>query len=260
MHYVPLLSQQRAIYAIPAGRERFDAYVTLIREENLTSLSAMNPMGKPHCATWLDDYITQEADAHLAREVNSTAPKLPGLLPSARVTAVLIDDLKGGWTNRWCVEYDLNFPASNLSINFSSTFSTTSSYEWLLIPLWTSEPAELKRALENTRLTLYRRAYQVMHPPTQKIHRTLREHLAQEAWVRQQAANTKQTLPVLSHEEHEYTYDVLKPLLENTDRPTILASLYGDEAATSLGYKPLGLSPRAGLMIAPYFFTVEPLS
>ena len=35
-----------------------------------------------------------------------------------------------------------------------------------------------------------------------------------------------------------------------TDHATLIAALFGDAAARELGYQPLGLSPRAGLVLA----------
>jgi hypothetical protein len=35
-----------------------------------------------------------------------------------------------------------------------------------------------------------------------------------------------------------------------TDHATLIAALFGDAAARELGYRPLGLSPRAGVALA----------
>jgi hypothetical protein len=42
----------------------------------------------------------------------------------------------------------------------------------------------------------------------------------------------------------------MAPLLDATDRATAMACLFGDAAATALGYQPHGLSHRAGLALA----------
>jgi hypothetical protein len=49
-----------------------------------------------------------------------------------------------------------------------------------------------------------------------------------------------------------YTREVLEPVLQATDRATIIACLFGDDAANALGYRPQGLSHRAGLALALY--------
>jgi hypothetical protein len=231
MHYVPLLALQRSLYAIPAGQARFEAYITRINENGLLPFALMNPMGKPHCLALLDDYLALDTDNQVAQVVASTLPTLEG-----RVALVLTDDAKGGWTNRWCVEYDLYF-------THPSKFSSDG---WLTIPLWTSEPADLRNVETNTKLALHRTAYVMQHGPAQ----TLGAHLKQEGYA---ITNSGLLATRLPEDEQEYTRDVLMPLLDNHDRPTIFAALYGDEAASSLGYKPLGLSSRAGLSVAMLF-------
>jgi hypothetical protein len=47
--------------------------------------------------------------------------------------------------------------------------------------------------------------------------------------------------------ELAYTGEVLTPLLERDDRPTVIAALFGDAAARKLGHPPLGLARNAGL-------------
>ena len=43
---------------------------------------------------------------------------------------------------------------------------------------------------------------------------------------------------------------VIAPHLEASDRATVMACLFGDTAATALGYPPHGLSERAGFALA----------
>jgi hypothetical protein len=43
---------------------------------------------------------------------------------------------------------------------------------------------------------------------------------------------------------------VIRAYRDTRDFPTIFTCLFGDEAARSVGYPPLGLSPRAGLALA----------
>ena len=46
---------------------------------------------------------------------------------------------------------------------------------------------------------------------------------------------------LLESDDLEYTQEVITPLLANSDRPTVIAALFGDAAARQLGYSPLGL-------------------
>jgi len=54
----------------------------------------------------------------------------------------------------------------------------------------------------------------------------------------------------LDAEEPAYTRAVLEPHLDSTHYPALLLALEGEVAAKSLGYKPLGLTPKAGLALA----------
>jgi hypothetical protein len=56
--------------------------------------------------------------------------------------------------------------------------------------------------------------------------------------------------PTLDPEDVAYTREVIAPFLGATDRATVIACLFGDEAAHRLGYRAHGLSPRAGLALA----------
>ena len=47
-----------------------------------------------------------------------------------------------------------------------------------------------------------------------------------------------------------YSAEVIQEYRDTRDYPTIFTCLFGDEAARSVGYPPLGLSPRAGLALA----------
>ena len=56
--------------------------------------------------------------------------------------------------------------------------------------------------------------------------------------------------PELEPDDITYTRDVLEPFLDVSDRATVMACLFGDEVAHTLGYSPQGLSHRAGLALA----------
>jgi hypothetical protein len=75
---------------------------------------------------------------------------------------------------------------------------------------------------------------------------TLGEIMAQEG----AAAAFAGTQPHLDADDLEYSRQVLQPLLHESAYPICMAALYGDEAARTLGYEPLGLSDRAGLAVA----------
>ncbi|MBB6051369.1 hypothetical protein [Armatimonas rosea] len=231
--YVPLLQKQLELYTLPRGTERFQSYLkTMVNETgdaiDVAPLMAMNPMGKAHCNALLEAYLAPEIDAErLAEETLAELPTDAAL----RVSLVLVDDAKGGWTNRTDYEYKLR----------TQLAATLRRLGWLSVMLWTSGTPSAEAVVEATRTTLHRALHVLTHgDPT-----TLREVLQHEA-----AAQTQ--FPTLDPEELAYTCEILTPLLDTptANMPVVVAALFGDSAATSLGYPPLGLSDNAGLALA----------
>ena len=114
---------------------------------------------------------------------------------------------------------------------------------WIAGVLWTSEPADAQVIREELQSAIFRTVWIQEHGPAH----TLREMLAQESFAMRNASCTQ---PKLDEEDLAYTREILEPLLDASDRPTVMSALFGDPAAHSLGYRPLGLSDRAGLALA----------
>ncbi|WP_395143198.1 hypothetical protein [Armatimonas sp.] len=231
--YVPLLRKQLELYMLPRGFERFQSYIkTIINETGddvaLAPLVWMNPMGKEHCNALMEQYLSREIDAErLAQETLAEFATDAAL----RVSLVLVDDAKGGWTNRTDYEYKLR----------TQLGATLRRSHWLSLMLWTSATPSPEIVVETTRITLRRALHVLAHGDP----KTLQEILAQEA-----IAQTK--YPALAPDERTYTREVLTPLLDTPidNMPVIVAALFGDTAATGLGYPPLGLGDNAGISIA----------
>ena len=235
IEYVPLLRVQREIYALPPGPERFQRYVEIVRDGG-EPLSAMNPMGKAHCGALLDEYLALDAESIAERALrDEMAGREPGARFPRRAALVLADDLKGGWTNRAACEYDLRVPEKV-------------SLEWLSIFLWTSEPPAVESVESAARVALRRSTY-LLRNGTPK---TLGEVLAQERFT--QARHTP-----LEGDDLECAAQMIRPLLDTpaTNMPVVVAALFGDEGAASLGYPPLGLKKNAGLRLASSEFLQE---
>ncbi len=77
--------------------------------------------------------------------------------------------------------------------------------------------------------------------------RTLGEMLAQEGYATTRAGCDA---PVLPPDERARAKRIIEPLSRRSDRPTLIAAVFGDAAARALGYDPLGLPDRAGLALA----------
>ncbi len=232
--HAPLLQLQRDLYNIPAGRERFNAYIAELRDndgEMRLPLPAMNPMAKEHVPALLDEYLALGADDIAQTIIDDLQSTNPFGKAEYRTALVLADDEKGQWTNR-------------VATDFSHRFKSRPMFRrnWLVGLLWSSERAS-KLALENAiRLTVYRGLWIAEHGFAQ----TLEQMLAQEGFVQKKAGFS----PTFDPEEIEYTAEVLHPILQSDAEPELIAAFYGDPAAVELGHPKLGLSPNAGFELA----------
>jgi hypothetical protein len=238
LEFVPLLKTQRELYGMPRGSERFRAYIAAMVDPETRDLklplTAMNPMGKDHIPALLDQYLALDADALAARAVAEAEPSLADVGGEFKVALVLSDDAMGGWTNRYSSE-------------FSRRFETKAYHKrgWLEVGLWTSETPSVRAIREQVLTTIYRAA----HVERRGFARTLGEMLAQEGYATAMAGCVE---PSLGADEIAYTREVITPHLDTKNYPTIIACLFGDEAAHALGYAPMGLSERAGFALALY--------
>ena len=257
VEYVRLLEIQRELYRIPRGRERFEAYIKVMTNAErddltLAPLAGMNPMGKEHIPALLDEYLALDAEGIAARAVEEAAGRLAEVPLERKIGLVIVDDLMGAWTNRYTTEFGLCFVGRAVATSSDAQGAVTDPAapakrreyrEWLSAVLWTSEAPSEQRVREAAQIPIYRAAYMERHGPPM----TLGGLLAQEGAVTAAAGCTE---PALEAEDLAYTREVLAPLLGAEDWPTIMAGAFGDEAARELGYKPHGLSHRAGLALA----------
>jgi hypothetical protein len=244
LHYLPLLKAQLDLYALPRGMERFRAYIKAMTDEGTGDLAlplvAMNPMGKDHIPALIEQYMALDAEAVAANTVEEAWAKLRnpgtperGALPTDfKVSLVVSDDLKGGWTNRWASEFSHRIEGAAIT-----------KRGFLVGILWTSEPATENAVREAVLTSIYRAEYLQTHTAP----KTLAEILAQEGYA---TARAGCTTPSLDGDDLSYTRDVIEPHLSATARATVIPCLFGDAAANALGYPPQGLSDRAGFALA----------
>ena len=237
--YVPLLRQEREFYRLPRDYNRFKAYLRMVvdfEKENLRlPLLGMNPMAREHVAEYLDALLAIDADAVAEQAVRDATPHVADFSGSYRVGLAVMDDLKGGWTNRYSCEHAMRLCAA--------APKCLQDFDWVCVALWVSEPATAQVVREEVLTTLYRAAHVRRHGHA----RTLRELMAQEGRVMAEAGCTT---PTLDAEDLEYTRWVLEPFLDATDMRTHIECLFGDAAGRTLGFTPRGLSHRAGLALA----------
>jgi hypothetical protein len=236
LSFLPLLQIQRDLYALPRGFERFREYIKTMTDPETGDLAlplvAMNPMGKEHVPVLIDQYIAIDAEKIAAEATaQAVAVQTPGER-EYKVALVVSDDLKGGWTNRWASEFGHRIEGAAIT-----------KRGFITAILWTSEPASVDNVRESVLTSIYREEYLQTH----RAPNTLREMLDQEGYAMARAGCTT---PALDEEDLAYTRAVIEPHLDAHDRATVIPCLFGDAAATALGYPPQGLSNRAGFALA----------
>lgn len=237
LEFVPLLQLQRDLYNIPRGEERFHTYIQTITNADasdieLPPLAAMNPMGKEHIPELLDTLLALNADEIASDTVTQVPYKLFNQPGEFKIGLVVADDLLGGWTNRYTTEFNARF-------NNQAIFKRG----WLSCTLWASETPSAQMVREEVLTTVYRAAYIQNHG----FPKTLEDMLNQEGYAMAMAGCSQ---PILEADDFLYTKEVITPHLTTQEQPIIIPCLFGDRAAQSLGYKPQGLSERAGFALA----------
>jgi len=236
LEFVPLLPVQRDLYRMPRGFERFREYIRTMTDQETGDLElplvAMNPMGKDHVPALLDALIEMDADVIGEAAVAATRDRVADEPGTFKVAVVVSDDAHGGWTNRYASE-------------FTHRFEEAALYKrgWITAIVWTGDEPSREGVRAEVETAIHRAAHILRHGPAT----TLREMLRQEGQAMTLAGCTS---PSLDDDDLSYTREVVTPLLDASDRGTLIACLFGDDAARMLGYEPHGLSPRAGLALA----------
>lgn len=235
MEFVPLLQIQRDLLNIPRGMERFRAYLNTITNEthddvDLVPLVAMNPMSREHVAECHEALIAMGAEAVGTQAVADFEARCPFIQSSYKVGIVVVDDIAGGWTNRPSVEAWARIGAL-----------PKHDRGWVGIGWWVSEPPDREYLYQQTLAALYRHFYKLRYGTPL----TVAQGMRQEGF----AAKFAGIRPTLDVDDLAYSQEVLMPYLDNDHFPTVIACLLGDNAATTMGYPPVGLSRNAGIEV-----------
>jgi hypothetical protein len=233
LDFLPLLEEQRALLDTGRGFERFQQYLDTMLDadgEVRLPLAAFNPMSKPHVAMLLDDLIATDAEGTVRAALAEAAARLGGLVPTVRVGLVVVDDALGGWTNRYLTDMDHRFGAAGeLKRGFATAY------------VWTGEPSRPDLIRAEVLSVVYRHCYKLRHGfPT-----TLRQMLTLEGLVSRFVGGAD------AHglKDLRQVRAALAPHLDTTVTPILFAALYGDDAAISVGYPPLGVPPWGGFAV-----------
>jgi hypothetical protein len=254
LEFEPLLRIQREIQGMPHGLERFQEYLRKIwncydTDFELLPLLYANPMGKDHVTALLDQLLELDAEGIARAAVAEASAELTDVPGELKAGIVVVDDLKGGWTNRYDYEFTLRFgkprdpDRTRLPRAVELKPPKSLKHLWIAGVLWSSEAATARAVREAMLTAVYRIKFIQRHG----LARTLAEMLAQEGQVMAKAGCTT---PDLDEEDLAYTREVLAPHLGAGDMRTCIECLFGDAAGKTLGFEPRGLSPWAGLALA----------
>lgn len=246
VEYVPSLLRQRALYDIPRGPARFEAYTESMLNAQRNGIdwpfAPINPMGKEHVSAHYDRLLSFDAEAIAQQTLAQLQVEFPSNELRARLTLVVVDDLMGGWTH---------FAFTDWAYRFTPVY--TDKNNWLAIYSWTSIPPTPELIVASVRALIYRHAYRLVYGPAH----TLAEMLSQEGAVTRFAG---QALPNYDPEEIAYMRELIAEHDQSTHQPTQFAAFYGDVMAAEVGYPSLGLSAYAGLVVATLDAPANPIS
>ena len=237
---VPVLADLRALYDVPDALTRFRAYVALLtgktRGEALP-VGVFSPMGKRQPA-FLDALLALGAERIATEAARAAAEELAGAPDRLRMLVVVADVPRNGWTERNLTDAEWRF-----TLKYEAAARPPEGFDrWATVQLWTDEEPTAELVTRETRAALYRAVHRrVVGAPA-----TLGERMLQEG----RALAFAGAVPELGADELAFTRAALEPLRARADEPTCFAALYGDEAARAVGYRPLGVAPRAGFALA----------
>lgn len=252
--YIPTLTTLRELYSKPRNMTRFNWYIEQITGTNeagkldiVMPIGDVNPMGREHCLAAVERLIAFDADGVAANAAKEAAQRLSldQVDLHAHVFINLLDDLRGGWTQRHFKEAGYRY-SSELGIRANR------ERHFVLVAIWASEVEcfSPEQVWQQTLDAVYRYTHMQQHG--RPI--TLRQMMALDGLAAQFASITG---PTLDLDDLAYTREVIAPHLDATDAPTQLVCLFGDECAEATGYPKMGLSPRAGVAFAIHEWKVQ---
>ena len=231
---IKLLQIQRELCDIPRGRDRFEAYLQKMmgpKRELALPLSQFNPMAKEHVAARLNELLELGAEEALAKAIADTNKQLGDKLHPRPAGLVMADDFGGGWTNRHQMDAGARFGKV-----------TRIEADWLVVLCWSSEQPTAEDLRLEILAQIYRGEYRLRHGQPVSLADMLRQEGAAQCFAGAQ--------PEKSEDELGSIQAIIDKHRASDDYPTAFACLYGDEAATSVGYTALGVPPNGGFALA----------
>lgn len=215
------LEKVRDLYQMPRSFERFASYLNLVSVDTGTEalpLSKLNPMAKEHALAYVEQLLAINAEDIVASAARDAALRLDGD-DELKVLLVLMDDAKGGWTNRYFAEF---------AHRYENKYEI--AHGWATVVVWTAEEPTAQLLRARAFESVYRTIDERRNGPV----RTLRAILDREIRTQRFAG------VACAYEDTAYRAKV-EPYLDSDAAPVVMTALYGDTAGATLGYPPLGI-------------------
>ena len=140
--YLPVLAILRDLYEQPRDMQRFRRYVATLTggsDDVVLPIGVANPMAKEHAVVKIDELLAIGADEVGAQAALDADARLKQVTADVEIKAsvVLVDDVAGGWTNRFTSEASVRFPGRGaLKRPFATALAWTSESPtaWCTVP------------------------------------------------------------------------------------------------------------------------------
>ncbi|KAL3907207.1 MAG: hypothetical protein SGILL_008964 [Bacillariaceae sp.] len=256
-----ILTCLRAIYDLPPGRPRFEAYVDYMTKGNeILPLGAFSPMAKEqHLPQYLDQLLEIRAEDVAMEAAEEMCQSLLAQKTEEisihdddnnrghyRLALVVVDAPPGKntWTHHIATDAEWRLLNKYDNVPINDDDNNANFDRWVTAPLWTSIEPSIDYVQEVVRESLCR----AVHQSISGVPVTLQDYLQQEG----RSASFANAKILLDTDDIQYSRQVLEPILHCEDYPTIVAALYGDAIAKEMGYPALGLSHHAGFQVGLY--------
>ncbi|MBV7334322.1 hypothetical protein KFU94_40025 [Chloroflexi bacterium TSY] len=243
INYIPTLQVLQELYEKPRDMDRFQWYLRQMLGENeegeqdvVLPIAAANPMGREHCLAAVNALIEIGAEAVAQQSFEEASYSFADLPQTVHAVINLLDDIGGGWTNRYLSEGSFRI------VTDPRTMQALQKRPIVLVACWSSETYQPADIRAEARAALYR----YVHLQRQGVPSTLQQIMTMDGLARAFAG----VRPQLDQDELSYTAEVIAPFLLSTNYAEQFACLFGDEAARNVGYTPQGVAPYAGFELA----------
>ena len=220
---LPTIDLMLDLYRQPRTPARFQNYLKLLQGDSkgdlVLPIGNFNPMAKEHVVEKLRELKALNAEFLITQTFSDLNKTLLGSKDNTlfKVAFNVADDLNGGWTNKYTVDYDSKF-------NFNALFKR----QFCVPILFTSETFTEELIIQRTKEYCLRNVNWLTQPKP----KTLKQHVYQEPFV---AALVKPT-EKLSNKAFHKLDSFYKLHQENESYDLIFNFFYGDTICKTLNF------------------------